>query len=215
MRKQSFILISGMKSIQFFEIFFKAFSLQAGSKWNSKQKGSWISICSAACAPRKDESKSKCYGLKLCKAEQKTRGRHNQSLVCCRQSFPFVSVLKWAREGEWNSAWFKLWQNRLPFHFCAQQIKSLQQEMSFHPSLKEQFTQNWIASHFFLTALSLEAIVAFSNVFFSQVKYSLQPHISESVWRKMSEVKGQNGQTSRRAQKGNSDDHQLHPRSAK
>lgn len=71
--------------------------------------------------------------------------------------------------------------------------------MSFHPSLKEQFTQNWIATRFFLTALSLEAVVAFSNVFF--LKLNIQ-----SVWRKMSEVKGQNGQTSRRAQKGNSDD---------
>lgn len=38
--------------------------------------------------------------------------------------------------------------------------------MSFHPSLKEPFTQNWIAALFFLTALSLEAVVAFSNVFF-------------------------------------------------
>lgn len=103
--------------------FFKAFSLQAGSKWNSKQKGSWISICSAACAPREDESKSKCYSRKLCKAEQKTRERHHQSLVCGRQSFPFFSVLKWAREGDWKSAWSKLWQNRLPFHFCAQQIE--------------------------------------------------------------------------------------------
>lgn len=133
------------------------------------------SICSAACARGKDESKS--FTVVNC-AEQNRRLEEDiisHSSAADKVFHFFFSVLKWGREGEWNSAWFNMWQNRLPFHFCAQQIKSLQEEMSFHPSLKEPFTQNWIAALFFLTALSLEAVVAFSNVFFRKLNIHCSP----------------------------------------